>query len=197
MLFTANSGIGGNFDAADIPLLSLKTGRWKTVLRGASFGRYLRGGHLLYIHQGTLFGVRFDPVRGEIHGMARPLLEQVSGTPNDGGSGQLDVSQTGTLGYVRRESDSVSHRIASLDSGGNLRPLLDKPDDYVAAPLSPDGSQLAIVMGGDISVYNFQRGTMGQDHVYGEHGPTGLDAGWEAHRLFNASRQLRTFVDPC
>ena len=51
--------------------------------RGGYFGRYLAtsngAGHLVYLHQGTLFAVGFDLDRLEVRGTPVPLLEDVAG----------------------------------------------------------------------------------------------------------------------
>ena len=48
------------------------------VQRGGYFGRYLAtsngAGHLIYIHQGTLFAVPFDLGRLEVRGTPVPVL---------------------------------------------------------------------------------------------------------------------------
>src|SRR5438445_392194 len=56
VLFTGSTVPAFNEDD-NIEILLLKTGQWKVVQRGGYFGRYLPSGHLVYIHQGTLFGV--------------------------------------------------------------------------------------------------------------------------------------------
>ena len=63
ILFTANKNISA-FDDASIEVLSLKNNQRKTLRYGGYFGRYLpfhdSRGTLVFIHQGTLFGVAFD-----------------------------------------------------------------------------------------------------------------------------------------
>ncbi|HEY2019455.1 MAG TPA: serine/threonine-protein kinase, partial [Bryobacteraceae bacterium] len=63
VLFTSVKGIDGP-DAASIDVLSLKSGERKTIVRGGYQGRYLPSGHLVYIREGTLYGVPFDLSRG-------------------------------------------------------------------------------------------------------------------------------------
>ena len=161
VLFTANTRRGG-YDGASIDLLSLKTGQWKTVHHGGYFGRYLPSGHLVYIHQGTLFGAAFDPVRGELQGTPAPLLEDVAGNPGTAG-GQFDFSQTGTLVYLNGKSPASSRRIAWLDRAGKTYPLL-APGDYANFRLSPDGKLLALAVreagASDISIYDPERDAM-------------------------------------
>jgi DNA-binding winged helix-turn-helix (wHTH) protein len=60
VLFSAYRSLAG-LDGATIEVVSLKDGRRKTLVRGGTWGRYLPSGHLVYINQGTLFAVPFDP----------------------------------------------------------------------------------------------------------------------------------------
>ena len=67
--------------------------------RGGYYGRYLPSGHLVYLRQGVLLGVRFDPQRLEVRGTPVPILDDVAANPATGG-GQFDFSDTGTFVYV-------------------------------------------------------------------------------------------------
>jgi hypothetical protein len=98
VLFTGSTG-GGPYDDASIEILSLNSSQWKVVQRGGYFGRYLPSGHLIYIHQGTLFAVGFDVERLEVHGTPVPVLEDVAASAGSGG-GQFDVARNGTLVYL-------------------------------------------------------------------------------------------------
>jgi len=163
VLFTANNN-AVNFEVANISLLSLKTGQWKTVQQSGYFGRYVPTGHLLYIHQGTLFGVKFDVARGEVQGTPVPLLDDVQANPTTGG-GQFDVSQAGTLVYLSGRAVSESHTVAWLDRVGKLQPLLDAPGGYIQPELSPDGKLLGLFLrtpdqSFGLSIYDLQRRTL-------------------------------------
>jgi serine/threonine-protein kinase len=141
VLFTASPS-GGEQDNANIEALSLKTGEVKIVQRGGYYGRYLPSGHLLYLHQGVLFGVGFDPTRLEIHGAPVPLLQDVAANSATGG-GQFDFSKTGTFVYAAGETAAQARQVSWLDSAGKLQPLL-APGAYARPQLSPDGQKLAI-----------------------------------------------------
>jgi hypothetical protein len=82
-------------DDASIESMPFKTGSPRVLARGY-YGRYLPTGHLVYIRQGVLFGVKFDPEALEVHGTPVPLLEDVAANPVTGG-GQFDFSNTGTM----------------------------------------------------------------------------------------------------
>lgn len=84
VMFTANSQTG-DFEDANIVVQSLPDGPRKIVLRGGYFGRYLEGGHLAYMHEGTLFVAPFDLSRLEVTGKPVPALEGVAAMPAFGG----------------------------------------------------------------------------------------------------------------
>jgi Tol biopolymer transport system component/predicted Ser/Thr protein kinase len=155
VLFTASSAL--DQDNASIEVVSLKTGQVKIVQRGGYYGRYLPSGHLVYVHQGALFGVKFDAARLELRGAPVPVLEDVAANPVTGG-GQFDFSSTGTFVYVAGKSAAQEWQLAWLDSSGTMRPLLATLGAYTQPRFSPDGKRLAFVNGGDIYVYDMERG---------------------------------------
>jgi Tol biopolymer transport system component/predicted Ser/Thr protein kinase len=163
VLFTVHTS-PVDWDDASIAFLSLKTGQRNTVQRSGYFGRYLPSGYLVYIHQGVLFGVPFDPGRGELRGTPTPLLEEVA-VSRVSGSGQFDFSRSGTLVYLSGKSPE-SYPIVWLDRAGKTQPLLATPGDYGMPRLSPDGRSLALDSrsgGGAASgivVYDLQRDNM-------------------------------------
>jgi hypothetical protein len=73
------------------------------LVRNGYFGRYLRSGHLLYMHEETLFAAPFDLDRLEIEGPFAPAIEHVAEAVGTG-SGQLAVSDNGTAVYLSGES---------------------------------------------------------------------------------------------
>src|SRR5262249_26877201 len=88
VLFTVHSG-AVNFDNANLDIVSLRTGQRKTVQRGGHSGRYLAtstdAGHIVYLHQTTLFAVPFAPKLSSREGSPVPVLEDVSSSGLRGG----------------------------------------------------------------------------------------------------------------
>ena len=157
VLFTASPSASG-FENATIEALSLKTGELKNLVRGAYYGRYVPTGHLLYVHQGVLFGVKFDPKRLEVLGSPVPLLEDIAANHTTGG-GQFDFSSNGTFVYSSGKGATQAWQLAWLDRFGKVQPLMFTPGDYVVPRLSPNGKQVSFISSGDIYVSDLERGT--------------------------------------
>jgi len=135
------SGVPGNFEDGALNVLDLGTGNLKTVVQSAYFGRYLPGGHLVYIRQGVLYGVRFDVDRLEVRGVPVPMLDDVGIDPQ-GGAAQFDFSETGALVYLT--GGMQNRRLAWLDNAGGVQMLPIAPGPYYMPRVSPDGTQVAV-----------------------------------------------------
>jgi serine/threonine-protein kinase len=143
-------------DNADIEAISLKTGKVTVLKRGGYYGRYLHSGHLVYVNQGALFGVKFDPDRLEVRGSAVSLLDDLAANPVTGG-GEFDFSRTGTFVYTPGKGVQ-SWQMAWLDSSGNTRPLMAPLGRYAFPRLSPDGRKVIYLSNtGDFYVYDLER----------------------------------------
>jgi len=155
-----------SWEDGDIGVMSLETEQIKVVQRGGYSGRYLPSpdgaGHLLYVHESTLFGVRFDPDRLETLGTPVPLLSDVAGNSVEG-AGQFHGAMNGFFVYLGGKSTSSSFPITWLDSSGKTTPLVAKPGLYGAPRFSPDGKRLAFTAigtkGPDLWVYDWERDT--------------------------------------
>ncbi len=157
VLFTASSDVS-LWDNANIEAISLKTGQVKIVRRGGYYGRYLPAGYLVYVRQGVLFGVKFDPGKLEVHGAPVPILQDVAANPTTGG-GQFDFSDTGTFVYVAGKSAAQAWQVNWLDGSGKMEPLLAASGAYTNPRFSPDGRKLGFANGGDIYIHDMERDT--------------------------------------
>ena len=66
----------GEADSSHVAVLDLKTGRRKTLIRGAD-AQYVETGYLIFAAAGALRAVRFDPVRLEVLGDPITMVEHV------------------------------------------------------------------------------------------------------------------------
>ena len=100
----------------------------KTILSGGFFGRYLptdgTTGHLVYVRQGALYAVAFDPVRLEVRGRPEQILDDVSGMV------PFDFSRNGTFVYQAVIADDQKWPIVWMDSSGKTEPLVPTPGKY-------------------------------------------------------------------
>ncbi len=161
VLFTAQRA-GSNFDDANLVVQRLPGGSRKIVQRGGFHGRYLPSGHLVYMHEGTLFAAPFDLDRLEMTGGPTPALEGV--TAAAGGGAQFAFSSRGTLAYVPGPSGAGAVPLQWMDADGNLTLLRAVADDYRNIRFSPDGRRLAMSIGQsgqvDLWVYEWERDTL-------------------------------------
>ena len=143
MLFTPSTSTVA-FEEASIAAVSLKTGEIKILVRGGYFGRYLATseatGHLVYVHEGVLFGVPFDPARLELRGAAVSMLDDLAADPNSG-AGQFSFSGApsgpGAFVYRTGRVSAQEYPVWWLDRSGKTQPLIPTPGFYMDAPLFP------------------------------------------------------------
>src|SRR5262249_2439052 len=152
----------GALDDANIFVQPLPSGIPKIIQSGGYYARYLPSGHLVYIHEGTLFAVPFDLDRLEITGQPVPAVEGVATSFNTGHT-QYAVSQAGTFVYIPGRSAGSDAPIFWLDREGKTKALYSKPTNWSDPHFSPDGKKIAIDMndgrGTGIWVYDWSRET--------------------------------------
>ena len=125
-------------------------------------GRYLPSGHLVYIHDGTLFAVPFDLDRLAVTGPPVPALEGVTSNAVTGGA-QFAVSASGTLVYLPGQSIGTGIPIHWMDREGKTTPLRATPANWINLLFAPDGrvSPCRSLTGThDIWVYEWARDTL-------------------------------------
>jgi len=165
VLFTApgGRGSGGAFEVGTIGVQALPNGPKKIVVRGGYHGRYLRSGHIVYIHEGTLFAAPFDLGRLELTGQAVPVLEGISASAANAGA-QFSISDRGTLVYLPGRNLGAAVPIQWMDKAGKAEPLRALAANYVNIQFSPDGQKLAMELREgqelDVWVYEWGRDTM-------------------------------------
>jgi Tol biopolymer transport system component len=183
ILFTASTR-RGNYDDANIDVISLKTGGRKTIARGAFFPRFVPTSsgagpagtsHLIYLSQSTLFAVPFDSGRLDATGPPAPILEDVSSTTAAGGdfafAGPPNApgappNGSGTFVYLSGKASQNGWPISWVDRAGGVlseaQPL-HATGVYFTPRFSPDGKRLAFAIGNlqgdDIWVKDLDRDT--------------------------------------
>jgi serine/threonine-protein kinase len=156
--FLVSVGTPGAYDDGTIAVVWLNSGEMKFVQRGGYYGRYLPSGHLIYVHQGTLFAVPFDLDKMETRGTPLPILDDILANAGPG-TAYLDFSQTGTFLYSSGKGVE-GNRMVWMDATGKQIPLVAVSGVAVTPRLSPDGKRLALSTNADLSVYDLERSSM-------------------------------------
>jgi serine/threonine-protein kinase len=161
VLYTAHS-ILGSYEDASLVVEAFPDGPRKVVHRGGYHGRHLPSGHLVFIHQGTLFATPFDLEKVERTGPPVPVIKDVWASPLFAGA-QFSFSDTGTLVYIAGEGGGDSP-IHWLGRDGTTTPLRDEPANWYSPQFSPDGDRLAMNINDgtqwDIWIYEWSRSTL-------------------------------------
>ena len=128
---------------ARIAVLSLATGQITELLDG-TFPLYASSGHLLFLREGVMWAVAFDPDRPAVIGTAAPVLEGLATTGGPAPRAQLDVSEDGTLVYSAYEA-AAERTLVWVDRQGREEPIPNVPPRaYAFTRLSPDGRRIAL-----------------------------------------------------
>ena len=163
VLYTTQ-GVQLGFDAASIVVQPLPNGPRKILLRGGYFyGRYLPSGHLVYMHESTLFAAPFDLNRLELAGPPVPVVDGV--TVNRLTGAQFAVADNGALVYFQGQgADEVEAPISWMDRQGRVTSLRAMLANWTNPLFAPDGRQLAMDIDDgrqtDVWVYHWMRDTL-------------------------------------
>jgi serine/threonine protein kinase len=158
ILFTASSN-NNYYGNATVEAASLDTGEPKVLVENAYFGRYLPGGYLAYVSQGTLFVAPFDAQAMKVTGTAIPVLQGIDADLSNAGV-QFATADNGTAIYSAGGASLQSLNLVLIDRNHNSTVLLKDAGDDSSPRLSPDGKKIAFEKGaGGVWVYDIERGT--------------------------------------
>ena len=173
VLFTVTAA--GRADNAQVAILDLRSGRWKTLVRGGGQAEYVepssgsgqlsfagpgQGEYLVYAVAGRLRAARFDPVRLEVLGDPVTVVQDVL-TKASGGANYA-VSRQGTLVYMPGAvAETRSGSLVWVDRKGHEEPVAAPPRMYGVPRLSPDSTRVAITIvdqgDSEIWIWDFAR----------------------------------------
>jgi serine/threonine-protein kinase len=142
ILFTS-SGQLSNYEEASVQAVDINTGRVSVLHTGGYFGRWASSGHLLYMHDKSLFAIAMDLRTLSTRGVPVPVLSDV-GAISTAGAGQFDLSATGTLVYRSGVAGPTLWSLALLDRTGKPMKHLFNPGAYLTPRYSPNGRSIAL-----------------------------------------------------
>lgn len=165
VLFTIQTATQVSYDEARIALLSLDTGKWRTLFEGGSYARYVPSGHIVYAHAGTLMAVPFDLNHLQITGSPGLVQDGVITTPETSGSAEYDIAaESGLLAYVPGSARPPERKLVWVDRQGIAKELPSPVNAYVEPRISPDGKSLVVQIlnagSTDLWIYEFARNAL-------------------------------------
>ena len=137
------------------------------LIERGSGPRYLATGHLVYVVDGTVLAVRFDPERREVLGGPVSLVDGIGHTGVTGAP-HLDMAGNGTLVYVEGTATSMN-QLVWVDRDGAPAPIPVELDAYAHIRLSPDERRVVADAPGGIWVLDVERGTRLRVAPAGDH----------------------------
>jgi len=141
-------------------LLSLETGGRTDLIDDALHIRYSHTGHLLFARDKQLLAAPFDVDRLKVTGPEVPVFEDVC-MRNWARLPYFAVAGSGTLAYTPVSSEFPS--LVWVDREGNVKPVRGAPSNSYATPrLSPDETELAVAVEGQIWRYDLRRNVLAQ-----------------------------------
>ncbi|HVR44772.1 MAG TPA: protein kinase [Thermoanaerobaculia bacterium] len=162
LLYTIVTGRMTSFSDAQIAVVSLESGRARTILQDGSSPTYVRTGHLVFARDRALMVVPFDLETLTVRGSPVPLLEDVLFTSISGAAHYAVADRAGTLAYAGGAYQTHSS-FEIVDRRGGVREEFTVPRIVDAFRASPDSGRLAIqasAANDDIWSWDVQRRTL-------------------------------------
>jgi Tol biopolymer transport system component len=162
----------------DVGILNLASGETNVALENGSYPRYVESGHVVFVRDGDLYAVTFDPARGRVLGEPAVVVEGVAADIRTGAAFYA-VAADGTLFYLPAEGldlgTAPGRAVALLvDRHGRGRPLVEPRPSLQVPRFSPDGGLLLMtaVEGetSDLWVFDRVRGTESRLTLRGNNG---------------------------
>ena len=160
LLFSMSLGFSSG--QGSVATLSLKTGKWQTIIPAGTNARYVPGGYVVYAQSGALLAVPFDLAHLKVTGSPVPILDGVMTNPANGVA-EFTLSRDGTLAYIPGSGAEIGRKVMLVNADGTSKVLTQNEGGYEDLDLSPDGKRLALTVEGptwNIWIYDISRSTL-------------------------------------
>ena len=159
-----------------IVLVDLNTGKSHVLIQNGYRARYVPTGHIVFMRSGSLWAVPFDVKQLAITGPEVPVVQEVE-HGSAWGPAVYAFSDEGLLVYLaggdmQTGGSGVSRQLVWVDRDGTETPLPAKAQDYGFPRLSPDGTQVAVMINNavsrDIWTYDISRNILSRRTFSGD-----------------------------
>lgn len=164
VLFSIAYDVGNPLDNANVGLLDVATGKYRTLIKGAAFPRYIPG-YIVYARSHSLLAVPFDLNKLEVSGSPITVLENVMMFPSSARV-HFSFSRGGDLVYLEGRSNDnrdASQPLIWLDRRGTEQLLTEMRQRFSSPRLSADGRMVFVEVADPepaIWSYDINRGTL-------------------------------------
>lgn len=157
----------------------------RRLLRAGEYGRYLASGHVVFVENGALFSMPFDPMSLSLSGEATRIAGGVSVNATNGAPFTFSA---GTLIYLVGPAVDDGGPLQWVDAKGIVAPLMADAD-WLSPRFSPNGRQLAFHLPatGGLWLLDVDRGVKstvatGVVTMVGAGGPSQASTAWSPRR---------------
>ena len=160
VLFTIKKEGITSFDQADIALLDVEKGTWKTLIHGGSFAKYLPSGQIVFARGDAILAVPFDLRAGSVTGEPVSVASGVMTEPSSGAAQYAIAQDAGTLAFVPGGARAARIELDWIDRTGRSSPIGAPLLPWFNPVLSPDGTRVASTIWGatdTVVVYDVAR----------------------------------------
>jgi len=164
VLFSIAYDVGNPLENANVALLDLATAKYRILIKGAAFPRYIPG-YIVYARSNSLLAVPFDLQKLEVTGSPITVLETVMMFPSSA-LVQFSFSRGGDLVYLAGRSDDnrdAAQPLVWWDRRGNEQSLTEVRQRFSSPRLSADGRTVFVEVADPepaIWSYDINRGTL-------------------------------------
>ena len=142
-----------------IVVQAIDGGPRKVLVNLGANPRLLPTGHLVYVHDHTLFAVAFDSRQLAVTGTPMPIEERIE-QAGASAAAQFAVSNSGVLAYLPVGFSSTARQLLLVDRQGREEVLPAPPGAYQQPRLSPDGKRMVVSANANLSVWSFASRTL-------------------------------------
>jgi len=149
-----------SIEGAQLAVLDTNTMTYRKLGPTGASARYVDTGHVVYATSDELQAQRFDLARLAVVGEPVTVIDEPILRPREGTTATFDVSSTGTLVYRPADVEAQGNILIWVDRDGREEPLPVPRLNYIYPRISPDGTMVALDVGGttrDIYVIDLTR----------------------------------------